>query len=275
MSSLKNKMNNYEVVPPANAWDKIAAALDESALGNEFPSRLYNTEVTPPAAVWNNITASLSESESGAPVVSMKRRVPSFVRYAVAAVLIGIVAFAVFKFTGNTPGTVKEDVSGLTTTKQTEDVSPKSNTSSAVENKSTEIAQQDIVPAENNNPIAQLEQPKIRDRRTINRSVSTASYQYADANDPMNSLYAYEDHSMPNVADRYIMLMTPEGNIIRMSKKWGNLVCCVSGEEQDADCKNQLKKWQQKLAASSTASPGNFLDIVNLVNSLEDGGTEL
>ena len=73
------------------------------------------------------------------------------------------------------------------------------------------------------------------------------------------------------LTDRYIMLMTPDGNIIRMSKKWSDLVCCVSGEEQDADCKDQLKKWQEKMAASSLApSPGNFMDILSLVNSLDE-----
>ena len=84
------------------------------------------------------------------------------------------------------------------------------------------------------------------------------------------SIYAYEEH-VPNLAESYIMLMTPDGNIIRMSKKWSDLVCCVSGEEQDDDCKDQLKKWQQKIATSSLApSPGNFMDIFSLVSSLNE-----
>ncbi len=38
-----------------------------------------------------------------------------------------------------------------------------------------------------------------------------------------------------------------------MSKKLGNIVCCVAGEEQDDECKDQLKKWQEKIAASPVA----------------------
>lgn len=88
--------------------------------------------------------------------------------------------------------------------------------------------------------------------------------------DLSQTLYAYADH-IPTLADRYVMLMTPDGNIIRMSKKWSDLLCCVSGEEQDADCKDQLKKWQQKIASSELApSPGNFMDILGLVNSLNE-----
>ena len=67
------------------------------------------------------------------------------------------------------------------------------------------------------------------------------------------------------------MLMTPDGNIIRMSKKLCDLVCCVSGQEQDEGCKSQLKIWQEKMASSSVApSPGNFMDILNLVSTLQD-----
>ena len=52
--------------------------------------------------------------------------------------------------------------------------------------------------------------------------------------------------------------MTPDGNIIRMSKKWSGLVCCVSGEEQDEDCKNQIKKWQKKIATAYSSIPWQF-----------------
>ncbi len=83
-------------------------------------------------------------------------------------------------------------------------------------------------------------------------------------------VYAYNELSPTNIADRYVMLMTPNG-IVRMSKKLGNLVCCVSGQEQDEDCKDQLKKWQEKIACSPVApSPGNFMDILSLVSSLNN-----
>jgi hypothetical protein len=97
--------------------------------------------------------------------------------------------------------------------------------------------------------------------------------QYDNSAIANHAVYAYEDY-VPDLADRYVMLMTPEGSIIRMSKKLGDLICCVSGEEQGDGCKDQLKKWQEQMAMSSLApSPANFLDILSLVNSLDD--TEL
>ena len=61
--------------------------------------------------------------------------------------------------------------------------------------------------------------------------------------------------------------MTPDGGIVRMSKKWGDLVCCVSGQDSDENCKDQIKKWQEKLACAPVAN-GNFMDILSLVNTL-------
>jgi hypothetical protein len=65
--------------------------------------------------------------------------------------------------------------------------------------------------------------------------------------------------------------MTPDGNIIRMSKKLKELICCVSGEEQDKDCIDQMKKWRERLAnPSASHSSSNFMDILHLVNSMQE-----
>src|SRR4029077_4860239 len=68
---------------------------------------------------------------------------------------------------------------------------------------------------------------------------------YSSAVDYSRPIYAYNEHEPAILADRYVMLLTPNG-VVRMSKKLGGLVCCVSGQEQDQDCKYQLKKWQEK-----------------------------
>lgn len=271
MSSLKHKMTNYEVVPPARVWDNIAASLDESELAQSFPSRLHEMQVNPPAAAWINIENELTGAE--APVVPLKKSSNPFIRYAAAAVVIGVLATAVFRFSNRTSGTTEVNPKNITATKPKEPgVVP------VVPNERTNVPpiNTDEIITDNRAVIAQIEQPSHNaEHRSIHRASAVTSYPPGDASDYAgNPLYAYADYSMPDVADRYIMLMTPQGTIIRMSKKLGNLVCCVSGEEQDADCKSQLKKWQEKLA-SSPAAPGNFLDIVNMVNSLDDNGTEL
>jgi hypothetical protein len=270
MSSLKNKMTNYEVVPPARVWDNIAASLDESESGQSFPSRLHDMQVNPPAAAWINIENELTGAE--APVIPLKKRSNPFVRYAAAAIVIGILAVAVFRYSSRTSGTIEVNPKNIVNAQpKKSDVvpAPPTETNNLPTNP-------DEVNTDNRTVIAQIEQPsRNAEHRSLHRVAAVTNYSSADGSDYAgNPLYAYADYTMPDVADRYIMLMTPQGTIIRMSKKLGNLVCCVSGEEQDADCKSQLKKWQEKLA-TSPAAPGNFLDIVNMVNSLDDNGTDL
>src|SRR5258705_4353274 len=86
---LQNKMYDYEVTPPADLWEKIAAELDESELAHEFPSKLYEIEITPPVAAWSKIEASLNAEDVESP--QRKKLFPVF-RYAAAAVIIGLVA---------------------------------------------------------------------------------------------------------------------------------------------------------------------------------------
>ena len=277
MSSLQHKLTNYEVVPPPGVWDKVAAALDESSIENEFPSRLYNLQVSPPANAWTTISSTLHDDDTAnlpaeTKVIPLKRRTPAFIRYAVAAVLIGAVAVGIIKFTTASPGIKQEELAETANSNKAEKktipvVTPQKNDGNEVKNNDLPVIEKTGAPYTRTEQIA-----KINLRKNNARTAVQASYASDESfNDQYtNPIYAY-DNIAPNIADRYIMLMTPEGNFIRMSKKLSNLVCCVSGEEQDEDCKSQLKKWQEKIADSPFAtSPGNFLDILSLVGSLDE-----
>src|SRR5882672_1904742 len=97
MSSLKDKMYNYEANPPAQVWDRIAAALDEDQSSNKLSATLQNMEVEPPLSAWNKINASLDSGKEIAMPVT-KRMFP-ILRYAAAAILIGVVAIGIVKWT--------------------------------------------------------------------------------------------------------------------------------------------------------------------------------
>ena len=259
MSSLQNKLYNYEQIPPENTWEKIAAALDESNLSDEFPSKLYNAETTPPESAWDKIVSSL-ESEHPVVIPMPRKSFPLF-RYAAAAAVIGIIAFGIIKWMGNNNSQL--NTKELVVTKD----STPGNKETVLSNENNNIIydnspKENLSTEETNTNIANTDQVK-------NTRIKKARNKYAipDNIDASQPIYAYNEHT-PNLADRYVMLMTPNGNIIRMSKKWGDLVCCVSGEEQDDDCKDQLKKWQEKLAASSGTSSGSFMDILSMVSSL-------
>lgn len=305
MSSLKDKMYNQEITPPAHAWQKIAAALEEAHLQNTFPSRLYDTEIAPPATAWEKITDGLDneqvQKELSSRLYNMEvtppatawekvtiglnttadavntpapiKRLSPILRYAVAAIFIGAVAYGIIRFTVNTDN--KENSAVLATDRKDSSIADKTKLADSGKTQITGLnanQTEDEMLKKSKPPVAKLDRPVKRIGRTISSSVITTNENNNEDTDPdlSQSIYAYADH-IPDISDRYIMLMTPDGNIIRMSKKWGNLLCCVSGEEQDADCKYQLKKWQKKIATSPLApSPDNFMDILGLVNSLND-----
>lgn len=302
MSSLKDKMYQWEVAPPAQAWEKIAAALDESSTPAfasrllqmeiappvsaweaiaesldeaptlEFPGRLRNLQVVPPAGVWEKINETLGSDEH---VMPMRRRasIPVFLRYAAAAVFIGALAFGIVRLLDNSskPGeaTTAQEISSK------DSIKLPANSASA--NIAVEPAPVPVSPVElsgTSRPPTAIAKtgPMPRNQRRLLNSSSPGSISFAKnlVQNASNRIYAYEDH-VPSIAERYVVLMTPDGNFIRMAKKWGSLLCCVSGEEQDAECKDQLKKWQEKIANSPiAAAPGNFMDIMSLVNSLSE-----
>ena len=53
--SIKNKIYNFEEIPPTSAWQAIALSLDEKLLQKSTVSKLYNQEEFPPANAWNKI----------------------------------------------------------------------------------------------------------------------------------------------------------------------------------------------------------------------------
>ena len=270
MESLRDKMYNYEVNPAAKCWEKITAELDDAEMGREFPPALYNMEVTPPAGTWEKVNAAINP-ESETIVRPIFRKQSPFLRYAAAAIVVGLIGFAIIRLVVNSGN----DTSTANTVAQNKDSIKSTNTSSGsskeVDTVANSATNESSLTQPNDNVLAANPPDEKTGKRIIQRTVTNKSSapQYPEA-ELAQSVYAYEDH-VPDIADRYVMLMTPDGNFIRMAKKWSELLCCVSGEEQDPDCKDQLKKWQQKIATSTLASSSsNFMDILGLVNSLQE-----
>jgi len=256
---LQNKMQNYEVIPPPNVWSKIAAALDESEMDHEFPSKLYNAEIVPPSTAWYKIQVSLDEQYK---TVSINKRRFPVLRYAVAAGIIGLLAFGGIQlFKGKNSGTITAN---------------QPDTSSKILDK--------LVKQENINPIPEATSQEQKDETALQNSKHT--YAKLDVTKKRKKVSSYESEESlfnefnfasnrpsheNNSANRYIAVMTPDCNVVRLSKKLDHLVCCVAGDDHGSVCQDQLQEWRQKIASSTiTPSPGNFLDIVSLVSSLQD-----
>lgn len=298
-SGTNHKIYHYEVNPPAGVWDRVATALDESALSARFPKtlsqlqvpppahcweqitealdgqpafagKLAGMEVNPPAGVWNKILAGLSMTGN------RTRKMAPVWRYAAAALLMGVMAWAGYKLLGNKPGENKVAEKPFTVQQdgsiQTSGAAALFDENIAVSdvNASLEEARNDAALEASKKTFARLD---VKEKKSKVRNAHDFLF-VTDEYEPANTRgLSFEPDELrpPSVADRYILLMTPEGKMIRMSKKLGELICCVSGEEQDKQCTDQLKKWREKMAHPSTAhSPGNIMDILSLLQSSEN-----
>lgn len=301
-SGLQNKMYNFELPPPSGVWEKIAAELDESELTNKFPSTLHNIQITPPVHVWQGIAIALDEPafvndyaaklggiEVAPPAaawnkiktsldtaVPEQRKIVPFLRYAAAAVVIGFLAWG--------------GISLFDNKKSSDNTLAKSQTTVPAENTATnntaiftdeDMAVTDVAAsmeeARNDAALEASKKTFAKLDATVTRSKikNAANFFFvADDYEPTSTRgLGIEPEETPSmdVSNRYVMLMTPDGNIIRMSKKLKELVCCVSGELQDKDCVDQMKKWRDILGNPSiNHSSNSFIDILSLMDCMQD-----
>lgn len=264
-NTLPYKMLNYEVSPPEGIWKKIALELDESELTNKFPSRLYEAEVTPPENAWSKIAAQLDAGQVIA--IPLQRRIFPFLKYAAAAVIIGFLTWGGIQLLNNNSGknevaiqenNLKEKESIVQSTKEI--ISTPDEKITLVDNTSLEDeARNDAALEASKKTYAKLDLPVKSRVKEI-----AAGYYFA-------SSAGNENIKPANISNRYITLMTPEGNIIRMSKKFPGLVNCVYGEDEDKVCVDQLKKWREEIIClPSCHSTGGFMDMLTLVDALQD-----
>jgi hypothetical protein len=279
-SSWTDRIKNFEADPPEKGWDKVAAALDESFNGYQFPVTLYNLEATPPADTWNRIQTSLDEGQ--APVIPLKRQgsFTSFIKYAVAASVIGLLALGAIRFFNI--GTDKINVAIAPAINPSKTDSPAVNDNSQPNSITTIQTRDDNTTLEQNkNTYAKLDIHSNSFSSKINRSLYRSPVQLASSYSETGfqkspelqypHRAAVNDSPSDNSSGRYLMFKNSEGQFIRISKKLSDLFCCVSGEERDENCDDQLKKWREKIATSSfIPSPDNFMDILDLVSSLQD-----
>lgn len=257
MKSLQERLYNWEEQPPGKAWEAIGHELDQSEIGSRFIGKLAGTTVQPPIESWDKIEAALDEENptDTAPVKPLRRI--RIYRFAAAIAALLIVALAIWQWiptreTGrqeSASATARPDTSGL--------------------NESTgHLPEEPEAELTSTSPDGVNEEPAGRDQsRSVAYRNSGSRISLALQDLPASPVFAFNEES-GEMADRYIVLMSPNGPI-RISKKWGSLVCCVSGEDDAVDCKDQLRKWQEKLACSAASSGANVMDVLSLAQSLE------
>ncbi len=271
--SFPSRLREMTIPPPLHCWNNISTQLDMEMTADDMAAKLYAAEAVPPAAAWEKIRASLDVETA----IPERRRIAPVLRYAAAAAIIGFLAFGAIRLL-NTGNEVPEIVTQKTTAEKTTADIP-GITDNDLPERVTEVNATAADNEEARNDAALEESKKTFAKLDIaSRKRAVAASQFSFSNYIPSEVLSehgssgYEEglSPEPDQANRYIVLMTPDGHFIRMSKKLSDLVCCVSGEEEDENCRLQMKKWRKQLAGTGVSHPGNFMDILNLVGSLRD-----
>jgi hypothetical protein len=282
-----------EATPPAGVWSDIAAALDNTENSN-WQTRLYEKEVAPPTGVWAAITTALDKE--GGKLITMQPRIKSrqfYFRMAAAAAVIVAIAGTVLWLKGNLfPGNSTQTVA-------------KNNASEQVKPAVKEITENPALPA----PVTQEQiQPVAAADKKQNAPVNTAKQvgtvitplEYVTNNDPAflpdNNPVLNNTKKLPGnngqvntaialmdaPANTYISISGPDGQSIRVSSKFANLVGLLGDgpvkEErldviirESAMWKATFRQWRQKMINTEAApSFGNFMDIIEMGKLLND-----
>lgn len=223
---LSEKLYNSEVSPPSFIWDNISRELDDQKALEIIEKKLSHMQVQPPAGTWPNIKNALDEKQKPAMVVPMHH---GWLKYAAAACFIAIVsitAYFILNDGGNT--------------------SYKAYTANGRANDMPVAIAQPVISKNKNTTIPEANKQALAGIRT-----------------KLGNAYITSNEKNAELQNRYIILMTPEGNIVRMSKKVGNMADCIAGE--DHSCDDQISKWQKKMASNATtATPDNFLGLLDI-----------
>jgi hypothetical protein len=272
---LKNKFSNFEVSPPAEAWNNISSELIEHKAFLPLAEKMYNYEVQAPVNAWTNI-ALLLKTEAKAPVRNIRSML---VKLAAAAVVLGaiLVTGLFFMNQEKTQQAIAEKEDKPVNTEksreepQTEDqVTPKPAITATL-------------PA-----VAFPSAPRVRtavrerfERKRRALEASTVKPDYYDINKStynlgmQASLIRNESGDIiqaPAVLrngsnDEYISVTGPNGQQTRISAKFADVLLYLNKNEnlQNEEWQRKFEDWRGKIMQTSfIPSSNNFLDILEL-----------
>ena len=291
-NDFQNRLYQFEENPPATVWNNILLALEQSPIPEEFPSKLYNYQTIPPPGVWQKISSVLYKTGENKTAIPFITRIKPYYRYAAAAVLVGVITFLISFLINKqnianvavkqtVPAIKQESVSPLKTNDQVNIQKPGN---AVISNHLPELYKKKLPTVAFSNQSKSLEQ--VMYNKMLNPPINYSSPAALETN---YSAYNLEndteylddsprairyDQSKISRINNYMVLLRPDGNIIRISKKFADMIGCMytpPSNISNENCHDQINSWRKKMAKSVvTPSQDNFMDILTLIKSLQD-----
>lgn len=281
------KIQSLQLAPPSNIWDKISKELDQD-LTLSFVTRLRSYEALPPAGIFDKITSKIAD-ETGTPVVKMPAPTSqSWMRYAMAAAVVGLIMITAYWFTTSNEyeeGNIVNRDEPVQTPQVVEPDEPQNNIADR-SNPAYSVTQErkasgnysdrgDYQPQyAGSNYYAPDNTSDLRNS-PVQLATSFSIDDLAENMQPSDNYYrqiAYNPSYVPE-DNPYVMVLQSDGSVVRVSKKLANMINCLNNEPtlNDIECRQKIDQWRRQIAQSPiTPAPDNFLDMMDLINSIKE-----
>lgn len=291
-AGISSKLLDYEVAPPDAVLTNIFDTLDkEESIIKELPiaEKMEQYTYEPPDAVWDNINSALNTKKEPADIILLKDRknnLKIIYRIAAAAIILSVILIPVL----------------LNRKKQVEDVTPIA---------TIKTGTLPVPPSADTNKVAVLPPNETAAQSSTNLPTNTISNtsqapyfipdtlgyikgsEVADlAPDPVKlnkeklknaGGQIPEDIGLINTPNTYISITGPDGQSVKISSKFSNLIGYLKEQNPDAienidiiikesaQWRATFATWRNKMTNNTVApSLGNFMDIIELSKVLEE-----
>jgi hypothetical protein len=284
------KIVKFEIAPPASAKKNIFELLDVEESEQRLAARLYNYNQDAPTAAWPLIVENLQKEETrviSINSINKQPRIKIYWKVAAAAVLLtGTVLWLT-----RTPDTKGLEIS------QSKETLPKSQPIVS-SSQDTMTASTGLKNKEGLTATVQNAAEKINAKTPVKINTNPQqSYVLAQQPDELaynpalakaNKLVAVngetpQDIDLVNTPNSYITITGPDGQSIRVSAKFSNLIKYLNNTDKDAQetldiiikesaqWRATFANWREKMTNNIMApSLTNFMDIIELSNVVED-----
>jgi len=245
---LATKMNHFESAPPGDAWKAIEERLEDDSRYASLAVKMNNFDAAPPPQSWKSIAAILDEpGETAIPVTGNRTRI--IYRFAAAAAVIGLLIGA-WMFMSNNTGADQ-------LVKNNNIPAPAGKT--PVENNQASTTNDQ--PARNRETVA-LQQTGGQEYNKPRNNLSAAEHNTHELKYAIiNSIPAYEndpiiissepiqdkdgrvilDMDVLTTNSNYLTVMGPNGQVTRISAKFASVIRYLNGNN-DNDAEEYLDK---------------------------------
>ena len=241
---LAAQIHDIEVMPPAHLWNNIQQKMDESTDFTVAATTLQSLEIEPPIHIWENIQAQISDTdkkEDGAKIIPISTAHNPWKKYIAVAASVALLVLLGIRYSNF-------DNNNENTSLASSNI--KEQPSESIHKSTTNIT---TAAADNNEPAFNHIKPDNTPDKNIITAITNKKSNAEEANITQKN--------------EYIVLMTNDGEVVRLSKKAGNMARCISGEHADGDCNEKLKEIQKEVSRKTILS--GPLDILTLANQEE------